>query len=103
MTRPVLTLRDLSIDFPTSKGLVHAVKALDLDVMPTKKVGFIGESGSGKTTTALAIMRMLAEPGRIAGGEILLGETALLDLDEERMRKARLRRVSYIPQGAMNS
>ena len=55
MTGPVLTLRDLSIDFPTSKGLVHAVKALDLDVMPTKKVGFIGESGSGKTTTALAI------------------------------------------------
>lgn len=100
---PVLTLRDLSIDFPTSRGLVHAVKALDLEVMPTKKVGFIGESGSGKTTTALAIMRMLAEPGRVAGGEILLGETALLDLDEEQMRKARLRRVSYIPQGAMNS
>ncbi len=104
-TAPVLTLKDLSIDFPTPKGVVHAVKALSLTILPGRKVGFIGESGSGKTTTALSIMRMLAEPGRVASGEIRLGQAGIdvLALNDEEMRRARLSRVSYIPQGAMNS
>ena len=63
--KPVLTLRDLSIEFPTPKGVVQAVKSLSLDIHKGRRVGFIGESGSGKTTTALAVMRMLAEPGRV--------------------------------------
>ncbi len=105
MTGPVLTLKDLSIDFPTPGGLVHAVKEVSLTIESGRRVGFIGESGSGKTTTALAIMRMLAEPGRVAGGDIRLGrdQTDVLKLDEEAMRKTRLSRVAYIPQGAMNS
>ena len=105
MTSPILTLKDLSIDFPTPGGLVHAVKQLSLEIDPGRRVGFIGESGSGKTTTALAIMRMLAAPGKVASGEIRLGhdKTDVLALSEEDMRKARLGRVSYIPQGAMNS
>ncbi len=103
--KPILTLKDISIEFPTPGGIVKAVKNLSLTVNPGIKVGFIGESGSGKTTTALSIMQMLAAPGRVASGEILLGqdETRILDLTEEEMRKARLSRVSYIPQGAMNS
>ena len=98
-----LTITDLSIDFPTTKGVVHAVSDLSLSVGRGRRVGFIGESGSGKTTTALAVMQMLAEPGRVAKGSIVLGDTDMLALNEEEMRKARLRRVSYIPQGAMNS
>ncbi len=58
---------------------------------------------SGKTTTALAIMRMLAEPGRISGGTIDLNGVDVLKLSEEEMRLTRLSRVAYIPQGAMNS
>ena len=105
MTTPILTLKHVSIDFPTPAGLVHAVKDLSLTIDPGRKVGFIGESGSGKTTTALAIMRMLADPGRVAQGEIRLGtaQTDMLALSDEEMRKSRLSRVSYIPQGAMNS
>lgn len=98
-----LTITDLSIDFPTTKGVVHAVSDLSLSVSRGRRVGFIGESGSGKTTTALAVMQMLAEPGRVAKGGIFLGNTDMLALNEDQMRKARLRRVSYIPQGAMNS
>lgn len=98
-----LTITDLSIDFPTTKGVVHAVSDLSLSVLRGRRVGFIGESGSGKTTTALAVMQMLAEPGRVAKGSIVLGDTDMLALNDEEMRKARLRRVSYIPQGAMNS
>ena len=99
----VLTLKDVSIDFPTTRGLVHAVRSLSLSIREGKRIGFIGESGSGKTTTALAVMQMLAAPGFVSSGEILLGDTPILDLSEEEMRRTRLSRVSYIPQGAMNS
>ncbi len=101
--KPVLTLRDLSIEFPTSKGIVKAVSALNLEIHKGRRVGFIGESGSGKTTTALAVMQMLAEPGRVSGGQIALGGTDILGLSEEEMRDVRLSRIAYIPQGAMNS
>ncbi|MEJ6397320.1 ABC transporter ATP-binding protein [Yoonia sp. 208BN28-4] len=101
--KPVLTLKDLSIEFPTPAGVVQAVKALSLEIHKGRRVGFIGESGSGKTTTALAVMQMLAEPGRVSGGTIELAGTDILNLSEEDMRRTRLSRVAYIPQGAMNS
>ncbi|MEM1288571.1 MAG: ABC transporter ATP-binding protein [Pseudomonadota bacterium] len=99
----VLTLEDISIDFPTAAGLVHAVRSLSLKIYEGRRIGFIGESGSGKTTTALAVMQMLAAPGFVSAGSIKLGDTEILNLNEEEMRKTRLSRVSYIPQGAMNS
>lgn len=99
----VLTLEDLSIHFPTPGKVVHAVSHLSLQIPRGKRVGFIGESGSGKTTAALSVMRMLAQPGFVAGGSIHLADTDILALSETEMRSARLSRVSYIPQGAMNS
>lgn len=101
--KPVLTLRDLSVEFPTPKGVVQAVKHLNLTIHKGRRVGLIGESGSGKTTTALAVMQMLAEPGRVSSGQIDLGGTDVLALNEEQMRRTRLARIAYIPQGAMNS
>lgn len=101
--RPVLTLKDISIEFPTPQGVVQAVSELSLEIHKGRRVGFIGESGSGKTTTALAVMQMLAEPGRVAKGSIDLAGTDILALSEEDMRRTRLSRVAYIPQGAMNS
>ena len=102
----ILDIKNVSIDFPTSRGVVHAVSDFSLSIPQGRRVGFIGESGSGKTTTALAAMRMLAAPGRVAAGEIhlnSLGDTAILDLSDEEMRRVRLKKISYIPQGAMNS
>ncbi len=99
----VLNVSDLSIDFPTARGVVHALADLSFSVARGRRLGIIGESGSGKTTTALAVMRMLASPGFVSGGSIRLGDLDILTLPEDRMRRARLRRVSYIPQGAMNS
>ncbi|MEJ6395403.1 ABC transporter ATP-binding protein [Gymnodinialimonas sp. 2305UL16-5] len=102
----VLDIKNVHIDFPTSKGVVHAVTDVTLSVEKGQRIGFIGESGSGKTTTALAAMRMLAAPGFVADGKILLNsldQPDLLSLDEEQMRRVRLRKISYIPQGAMNS
>ncbi len=102
-TGNALEITDLSIDFPTPNGIVHAVTKLNLTIPRGRRVGFIGESGSGKTTTALAVMQMLAHPGKIAGGSILLAGKDMVQLSEEDMRQARLSSVSYIPQGAMNS
>ena len=99
----VLDVTDLSIDFPTARGVVHALADLSFSVGRGRRLGIIGESGSGKTTTALAVMRMLASPGFVSGGSIRLGDVDVLALPEDRMRRTRLRRVSYIPQGAMNS
>lgn len=102
----ILDINNISIDFPTSKGIVHAVSDMTLSVPQGRRIGFIGESGSGKTTTALAAMRMLANPGYVASGEIhlnSLGQTNVLNLTDEEMRRVRLRKISYIPQGAMNS
>jgi len=102
----VLDIRNLSIDFPTSRGVVHAVTDVSLSVAQGRRIGYIGESGSGKTTTALAAMRMLAAPGFVSGGEIhlrSLGQTDILRLPEDEMRRVRLRKIAYIPQGAMNS
>ncbi|MEM1273306.1 MAG: ABC transporter ATP-binding protein [Pseudomonadota bacterium] len=102
----ILDLKNVSIDFPTSKGVVHAVTDVTLSVGQGRRVGFIGESGSGKTTTALSAMRMLASPGFVAAGAIHLNSLDnpdLLSLSDEEMRRVRLRKISYIPQGAMNS
>ncbi|MCK0166714.1 ABC transporter ATP-binding protein [Jannaschia sp. S6380] len=102
----ILDIRNLSIDFPTSKGVVHAVSDMTLSVPKGRRIGFIGESGSGKTTTALAAMRMLAAPGYVSQGEIHLNSldaTNLLGLSDEEMRRVRLKKIAYIPQGAMNS
>ncbi|WP_425092168.1 ABC transporter ATP-binding protein [Tropicimonas sp. S265A] len=102
----ILDFKNVSIDFPTSEGVVHAVTDISLSVPQGHRIGFIGESGSGKTTTALAAMRMLAKPGFVSQGEIhlnSLGQTDILNLTDEEMRRVRLRKISYIPQGAMNS
>ncbi len=102
----ILDIGDLSVDFPTSKGVVHAVTGVSLSVPKGRRIGFVGESGSGKTTTALAAMRMLTPPGFVSRGGIHFNSPErinLLELDGESMRRVRLRRISYIPQGAMNS
>jgi len=98
-----LCIENLVVAFPTLSGVVTAVDGANLELTPGQRVGFVGESGSGKTTTALAVMRMVRKPGRIASGSIRLGQTDLLTLGPDAIRKARLARVTYVPQGAMNS
>jgi peptide/nickel transport system ATP-binding protein len=68
-----------------------------------EKLGLVGESGSGKSTMALAMMRMIKPPGRIESGKVVVAGTDLTALSDGDMLKARLSRIAYIPQGAMNS
>ncbi len=99
----LLQVTDLSITFRTSTTLVHAVRAVSFAVVAGERVGLVGESGSGKTTTALALMRMIRPPGEISGGTAVLDGIDLLALSPAEVRRARLSRVAYVPQGAMNA
>ncbi len=99
----LLQVRDLSIDYFTSTRVIHAVRGVSFDVAPAERVALVGESGSGKTTTALALMQMIEAPGKITGGTAHLKGEDLLALRGDAVRSSRLRRVAYIPQGAMNS
>jgi peptide/nickel transport system ATP-binding protein len=100
---PLLSVRDLSIDFFTTTRVVHAVRGVSFDVDAGERVGLVGESGSGKTTTALALISMIRPPGRVTAGSAKLREMDLLALKGREVREARLRHISYVPQGAMNS
>lgn len=98
-----LALRDLTVIYHTEDGDVRAVDATSFNVAAGERLGLVGESGSGKTTTALALIRLLRPPGRVGAGKALIDGVDLLTLDPAAMREHRLRTVSYIPQGAMNS
>ncbi|HEY8447021.1 MAG TPA: ABC transporter ATP-binding protein [Thermomicrobiales bacterium] len=99
----LLEIDNLQVVYPTTAGVVRAVDGVSLSVQPGERLGLIGESGSGKSTIALAIMRLIKPPGQIAGGRILLDGEDLLTLDDEEMRRRRLAEVALITQGAMNS
>ncbi|MCW1966806.1 MAG: ABC transporter ATP-binding protein [Anaerolineae bacterium] len=101
--QPVLQVSNLQVTYYTEGGRVRALDGVNLNLLPGEKLGLVGESGSGKSTMALAMMRMIKPPGRIEGGNVVVDGVDLTKLTDEEMREARLSRISYIPQGAMNS
>jgi peptide/nickel transport system ATP-binding protein len=100
---PVLRVENLEVTYYTDAGRAKALDDVSFTMQAGEKLGMVGESGSGKSTLALAMMRMIKPPGRIERGKVFAGDTELMALDEEAMRKARLSKIAYIPQGAMNS
>jgi peptide/nickel transport system ATP-binding protein len=103
MSNPVLRVVDLQVTYYTDAGRAKALDNVTLNLNAGEKMGLVGESGSGKSTMALAMMRMIKPPGRIEGGQVIVDGTDLTKLSEEAMLKARLSKIAYIPQGAMNS
>ncbi|MFL5804957.1 MAG: ABC transporter ATP-binding protein [Roseiflexaceae bacterium] len=101
--KPVLQVENLQVTYYTDAGRARALDGVSLTLNAGEKLGLVGESGSGKSTMALAMMRMIKPPGRIEGGRVVVGDTDLMALSEEDMLKARLSKIAYIPQGAMNS
>jgi oligopeptide/dipeptide ABC transporter ATP-binding protein len=104
-TRPLLEVKGLKTYFYTEDGVVRAVDGVDIEVFPGEVLGIVGESGCGKSVTSLSIMRLIAKPGKIDAGEILLDGENLLNLSEEEMSKVRGNRISMIfqqPQTALN-
>jgi len=99
----VLEVKNLKTYFYTEEGVVKAVDDVSFSVEKGKTLGLVGESGCGKSVTAMSISRLISPPGRIAGGEILLSGRNLLALNDEEMRQVRGSQISMIFQEPMTS
>ena len=99
----LLEVHDLVVEFGIAGGFGRAVDGLSFDVDAGEAVGLVGESGCGKTTTALAIMRLLPENGRLASGSVRFAGEELTTLDPAAFRERRWTQMSIIFQGAMNA
>jgi oligopeptide/dipeptide ABC transporter ATP-binding protein len=98
----LLSVDSLKTYFYTSRGIVKAVDGVTFEIDKGKVLGVVGESASGKSVTAHSIMRLVPDPpGKIVGGQILLGTTNLLSLDEAEMRKIRGSRIAMSFQDPM--
>jgi peptide/nickel transport system ATP-binding protein len=101
---PLLEVRDLRTHFFTSDGVVRAVDGVSFDLSPGETLGIVGESGCGKSVTALSILRLIApQTGRIVGGSIRFGGRELTTLSNEEMRELRGHRIAMIFQEPMTS
>jgi len=104
MVEPLLRVRDLQTHFFTPEGVVKAVDRVSFDLPKGRTLGILGESGCGKSVTALSIMRLIADPpGRIIGGSIHFETDNLLELPPARMRTLRGNDISMIFQEPMTS
>jgi peptide/nickel transport system ATP-binding protein len=99
----LLEIRDLVTEFRTEQGTVRAVDGVSFEIRPRATLGVVGESGCGKSVTALSIMRLIASPGRIAGGSIRYAGRDLLALRPAEMRQIRGNRIAMIFQEPMTS
>ncbi len=99
----LLTINDLTVEFPTRRKLFTAVDHVDLSVEPGEIHGLVGESGAGKSTIGAAIMGLLDRPGRIASGTIKLSGDLISGLDAEAMRGLRGKKISMIFQDPLTS
>ena len=100
----LLDIRDLTIHYNTDNGTVYAVENLNLKLNKGETLGFVGETGAGKTTSALGIMRLIPNPpGEIVSGEIYFEGENLLDKTEKEMRSVRGSKISMIFQDPMTS
>ena len=100
----LLEVRNLQTHFQTRAGVVRAVDGVSWDVAEGETVALVGESGCGKSVSALSIMRLVAPPaGRIVGGQILFKGRDLLTLSEDEMRRIRGREIGMIFQEPMTS
>ncbi len=103
MTGDVLRVEGLSVRYDTPEGAVQAANGITFRVRAGERLGVAGESGSGKSTMALSLLRLIKPPGRIEGGSVWLDGRDLMTLSDEEMRRLRLARIALVPQGSMNS
>ncbi len=103
MNEPVLSVRDLTVEFVTRRGTLRAIDAISFDIAPGEVLGVVGESGAGKSLTGTAVIGLLEPPGRIAGGEIRLSGRRIDDLPPGEMRRLRGKRIGMVFQDPLTS
>src|SRR6266542_3645729 len=104
MPEPVLSIRDLVVEFNTDDGIVKAVDGVSYDVYPGETLGIVGESGSGKSVSTMSILGLIPiPPGRIKGGTAVFQGKDLLKLNKKELRKVRGNRMAIVFQDPMTS
>jgi len=104
MTAPLLSIRDLHTSFYTESGVARAVDGVSFDIGAGETLGIVGESGCGKSVTALSILRLIQPPGRIETGSVIeFGGKNLVTLDDADIRDIRGNRISMIFQEPMSA
>jgi ABC-type dipeptide/oligopeptide/nickel transport system ATPase component len=104
MSEPLLEIKDLCVDFNTEFGRVAALDRVSFSINQEEVIGVVGESGCGKSVTALSILRLIQEPpGKISSGQILFNGNDVLKYKEKQMRRIRGNEISMIFQEPMTS
>jgi len=100
---PLLSVEDLRVQFWTGNGTVYAVNGISFDIAPGETLGIVGESGCGKSVTALSLLGLLPRAGRVKGGTAHFAGRDLLDLKDRQLRKLRGKEIGMIFQDPMTS
>ncbi|MDP6969527.1 MAG: ABC transporter ATP-binding protein [Gammaproteobacteria bacterium] len=103
MSQPLLSIKDLCVDYITDDGNARAVNKVSIDIFPGETVGLAGESGCGKSTLAFAIANLHSAPALITSGEIIFDGQDVLCMSEEELRTFRWAKASMVFQSAMNA
>ena len=103
MSKLVLQVRDLSVEYATASGPAQAVAGVSFDLAKGEFLAIVGESGCGKSTLLFAVAQLLTYPGRISGGEVLFEGVDFTTLTPEELRLHRWRDISVVMQSAMNA
>jgi len=101
--QPLLSVRDLRVEYMTPGGSVCAVDGVSFDIGRGEVLGLAGESGSGKSTAAQALLRLLRPPAVITGGQVLFEGEDVLSMNDAQLRAFRWRKISFVFQSAMNA
>src|SRR5205823_2438048 len=100
---PILTIENLCVEFGFNGRRARAVDGVTLSVRPGEVLGLVGESGCGKSVTALAVMRLIPPPGRVVGGRIAFNGREVLALTEAEMRRLRGGQMAMVFQDPLSS
>ena len=103
MSRPILQIRDLRVEYATPSGAARAVDGVTLDLAQGEFLAIVGESGCGKTTLLFAVAQLLTYPASTVGGSVLFDGVDLTTLSPEELRARRWRDISVVMQSAMNA
>ena len=102
MSEPILSVRDLSVSFPSEYGTVHAVQGLSYEVHKGEALAIVGESGSGKSVSSLAVMGLLPRTAAISGEIEMLGHR-MFELDDKQLSRLRGNTISMVFQDPLSA
>ena len=102
-SQPLLRVQGLRVEIPTRRGLLLALDDISFAIAPGEILGFVGESGAGKSLTGMAILGLLDPPGRVAAGEIWLGDKRIDTLSQREMRRIRGKQIGAVFQDPLMS